>query len=86
MLAVSMPTTRPRRLTNQRAATVAPSTSATMPVPMPTITPQSATSCQSWVMASEARMAAAIMSIAAVTTALTPKRLMKAAAKGAIRP
>ena len=49
-----MPTTRPRRATNQRVATVAPSTSAVMPVPMPTTTPHSSTSCQTCVIASEA--------------------------------
>ena len=86
LLAVSMPTTRPRRSTNQRVAMVAPSTSATMPVPSPTRTPQSATSCQSWVMAIEARMPATTMPIAVTTTGRTPKRLMKAAANGAIRP
>ena len=53
-LAVRMPTTRPRRAVNQRAATVAPSTSAVMPVPIPTTTPHSSISCQTFVMASEA--------------------------------
>ena len=86
VLAVSMPTTSPRRCWNQRAATVAPSTSATMPVPRPISTPQSATSCQSSVMNSEARTPDDTMPIAATTTARTPKRLMKAAANGAISP
>ena len=45
-LAVRMPTTRPRRASNQRAATVALSTSAVMPVPMPTTTPHSRINCQ----------------------------------------
>ncbi len=86
VLAVSMPTTRPRRWWNQRAATVAPSTSATIPVPRPIRTPHSATSCRICVMASEARTPEVTMAIAATTTARTPKRLMRAAAKGAIRP
>ena len=47
LLAVSMPTTRPRRSANQRVATVAPRTSATMPVPRPTTTPQSARAARS---------------------------------------
>ena len=61
LLAASMPTTRPRRSTNQRVATVAPSTRATRPVPKPTMTPHSATSCQTSVIASEARMPSAIV-------------------------
>ena len=86
VLAVSIPTTSPRRSWNQRAATVAPSTSATMPVPSPIRTPQSATSCQSWVMKSDASTPPDTMPIAATTTARTPNRLMNAAANGAIRP
>ena len=86
VLAVSMPTTRPRWCWNQRAATVAPSTSATMPVPRPIRTPHSATSCQSSVIASEATTPAETMPIAAMTTNRTPKRLIRAAANGAIRP
>ncbi|MNW05236.1 hypothetical protein D3C71_2014540 [compost metagenome] len=50
LLAVISPTTSPRRLSNQRVATVAPSTSAVMPVPTPSTTPQIATRCQSSVM------------------------------------
>ncbi len=65
---------------------VAPSTNATMPVPMPTMIPQSAMSSQTCVMAIEARMPATIMPTAVTTTGRTPKRLMKAAAKGAINP
>ena len=53
-LAVRMPTTRPRRATNQRAAIVAPSTSAVMPVPSPITTPHSSISCQTCVMNSDA--------------------------------
>ena len=53
-LAVRMPTTRPRRATNQRAAIVAPSTSAVMPVPSPITTPHSSIRCQTCVIASEA--------------------------------
>ena len=56
-LAVRMPTTRPRRATNQRAEIVAPSTSAVMPVPRPITTPHSSTRCQTCVMNSEATRA-----------------------------
>ena len=51
--------------TNQRAAMVAPSTSAVMPVPMPITTPHSSISCQTLVMASEANSADTTISCAA---------------------
>ena len=57
-----------------------------MPVPIPTTTPHRATSSQTCVMAIEARMPATIIATAETTTGRTPKRLMKAAANGAIRP
>ena len=57
-----------------------------MPVPIPTMTPQSATSSHTFVIAIEARMPATIIATAETTTGRTPKRLMKAAAKGAISP
>ena len=44
--AVSTPRTMPRRSTNQRLTTVAASTVAIEPVPIPTTTPQRSTSCQ----------------------------------------
>ncbi len=46
VLAVSTPITPPRRETNQRFTTVAPSTIAVVPVPRPTRTPHASTSCQ----------------------------------------
>src|SRR5438445_322776 len=46
VLAVSTPITVPRRATNQRLTTVAPSTIAVVPVPRPTRIPQVRTSCQ----------------------------------------
>ena len=45
-LAVSTPSTVPRRATNQRFTTVAASTTATSPVPTPIPSPHSAMSCQ----------------------------------------
>ena len=71
-LAVMMPTTSPRRATNQRVAMVAPSTSAVMPVPMPMTTPHSSISCQTFVMASEATSAETTMSCAASVTLRRP--------------
>ena len=71
-LAVRMPTTSPRRAENQRAAIVAPNTSAVMPVPMPITTPQSSISCQTWLIASEARSPDMTISCAATVTLRRP--------------
>jgi len=57
-----------------------------MPVPIPTTTPHRASSCHTSVIAIEASNPPAIMSTAATITARTPKRLMNAAANGAMRP
>ena len=57
-----------------------------MPVPIPTTTPHRASSCHTSVIAIEASSPLAIMSTAVTMTERTPKRLMKAAAKGAMRP
>src|SRR5258708_7077561 len=48
--AVKAPSTRPRRWTNQRFATMAASTVAIEPVPTPTTTPHSRSSCHGWCM------------------------------------
>src|ERR1700742_673643 len=50
LAAVSTPVTRPRRASNQRVATVATKPIEIEPVPMPTSTPHSSTSCQLAVM------------------------------------
>ncbi len=63
-LAVSMPITRPRRCSNQRLATVAPSTSAVNPEPTPSTRPHSTTSCHSAVMRVASTMPVAISSSA----------------------
>ena len=85
-LAERMPTTRPRRATNQRVATVAPSTMAVIPVPKPTTNPQSAMRCQACVIVSEATRPAMMIDSAETTTLRRPKRAIMAAANGAIRP
>ena len=71
-LAVRMPTTSPRRAANQRAAMVAPNTSAVMPVPMPITTPHSSINCQTFVMASDVTSAEATISSADSVTLRRP--------------
>ena len=66
--AVSTPVTTPRRLTNQRPAMVATKTSAIDPVPSPTSTPHSRTSCQLAVMTTASPLPAAMSSSAVATT------------------
>ncbi len=85
-LAVSTPSTRPRCLTNHRFATVAPSTIAVRPVPRPTTTPHSTMRCQKVVITVASSRPAEIIATAVTITARRPKRSMKAAEKGAIRP
>jgi hypothetical protein len=71
-LAVRMPTTSPRRAANHRVATVAPSTSAVMPVPIPIKTPHSSIRCQTFVMASEASSAKTTINCAVSVTLRRP--------------
>ena len=71
-LAVRVPMTRPRRESNQRLATVAPSTMAVKPVPSPTISPQVSHICQGAVMRVARTTPPTISSIAAVTMRWTP--------------
>jgi hypothetical protein len=84
--AVSAPSARPRRSVNQRVATTAPSTSAVRPAPMPTITPHSSVSCQTWRIHSDSARPAPIMTTAPIMTRLRPMRSIRLAAKGAISP
>ena len=86
LLAVSRPTARPRRAENQRVATVAPSTSAVMPEPSPTITPQNSSSCQRWRIDAVPATPIAISVTATPTTGRAPMRLISAAANGPTRP
>ena len=84
--AVRIPDTSPRRATNQRPVTVATSDSAIDPVPRPTSTPQSRTSCQLAVMKTVRPLPSAVSSSAQTTTRRMPNRSISAAAKGAVRP
>ncbi|MNS75198.1 hypothetical protein D3C72_1087020 [compost metagenome] len=85
-LAVRMPTTSPRRAVNQRLATTAASTSAVMPEPTPSISPQATNNCHNSVATVASAMPPAISASAAQTTFRTPKRSIRRAENGAIRP
>jgi hypothetical protein len=85
-LAVSRPTISPRRELNQRNETVAASTNAVKPVPTPTTSPHSNSSCQSWFMASDRANPLPIRPNAHSVTLRMPKRLMNAAANGPMSP
>ena len=85
-LEASRPTTRPRRAVNQRVATVALSTMAVQPLPMPTNTPQVSMSCHSSVMKVLSATVALSRPSANMTTGRIPKRCMAAAAKGPMKP
>ena len=86
LAAVRMPETRPRRATNHRPTTVATSAIAIEPVPSPTMTPHSITSCHDAVMNTVSPLPAATISSAIDTTRRTPKRSISAAANGAVIP
>ena len=72
VLAPRMPSTSPRRSSNQRVATIAPITIAVSPVPTPTTTPQSNTRCHSRVMNSAPINPTPIMAIAVRMTRFIP--------------
>ncbi len=86
LAAVSTPVTRPRRAANQRFATVAASTLAIEPVPSPTTTPHSTTSCQDAVMRTVSPEPVDTSTRASSTTRRTPNRCMAAAANGPVSP
>ncbi len=81
-----MPITSPRRALNQRLATTAASTSAVRPEPTPSIRPQAMNNCHSLVATVASAMPPAISASAAHTTLRTPKRSIRIAENGAIRP
>ncbi len=83
---MSTPVTSPRCLTNQRPVMVATNASAIDPVPRPTRTPHSRTSCQLAVMNTVSPLPHATSSSARLTTRRTPKRVINAAANGAVSP
>ena len=81
-----MPLTRPRRAVNQRLVTVAAKASAMEPEPSPTSRPQHSISCQAAVIHTVSQEPAAITVRATATTRRMPKRSIRAAANGAVRP
>ena len=56
------------------------------PVPMPTARPHSSHSCQAWVISVVRPLPTATSSSDAATTRRMPKRSIRAAANGAVRP
>ena len=84
--AEKMPVTSPRWVWNHRLATIAPSTRAIAPVPMPMNTPQSSHSCHGCVIRVVRPLATPTTTSAVATVRRTPKRSMKAAANGAVSP
>ena len=86
LAAEKTPITTPRCRTNQRFATIAPKTSASDPVPMPTAKPHSSHSCQAEVITSVSPEPTATSASDAAATRRTPNRSISAAANGAVRP
>ena len=86
LAALKTPTTTPRWRTNQRLAMIAPNTRASDPVPTPTAKPQSSHSCHGLVITRVRPEPTATRASATATTRRTPKRSMRAAAKGAVSP
>ena len=84
--AVRMPITRPRLLANQVLAMVAAKTSAMDPVPSPISSPQVSRICQDWFTSTVSALPAPISTRATEVTARMPKRSIRAAANGAVRP
>ena len=76
----------PRRVSNQRLATMAPKVRASAPVPMPITTPHNSQSCHVWVMNSEAAAARPLVPSEATTVRRRPQCSITAAATGADRP
>ena len=73
-------------MANQRFATVAPSTIATMPLPSPTTTPHSRVSCQASRINTVSPAPEASRTSAADTVRRSPKRSITATAKGPTSP
>ena len=86
-LAAENTPTRPRGAgTNQRLATIAPNTSASEPVPMPTAKPHSSHSCHAAVITRVRPEPSATSARLAATTRRTPNFSISAAANGAVSP
>ena len=80
------PIIRPRLVLNQRVTTVAPSTIATAPEPIPEKTPHVATNCHGWVISRLEAIEADISASAPTSVRRRPMRSISAAAKGPVRP
>jgi hypothetical protein len=80
------PVTSPRRVWNQRFATMEPSTSAIAPVPTPTSRPQRIHSCHGAVIQMVNPEPRLTRTNATDRTRRMPKRSMRAAANGAVTP
>ena len=85
-LAVSMPSTRPRRCSNQRLATTAPSTRAISPEPRPSSTPHSRIRCQTSLICVDRPSPPATDSSAPAIIGRSPKRSINRAENGPISP
>ena len=84
--AVRMPITRPRLRANQVLAMVAAKTRAIEPVPSPISSPHVSRICQDWFTRTVSALPAPISTRATAVTARMPKRSIRAAANGAVRP
>ncbi len=84
--AVRMPMTRPRLLANQVLAMVAANTRAMEPVPRPISSPQVSRICQDWFTKTVNADPSPMRHRASEVTFLMPKRSMRAAANGAVKP
>ena len=80
------PVTRPRRDSNHRLATTDPRTRAIAPAPNPTNPPQRTHNCQGEVITVVSPLPIPTSSSAATMTRRRPRRSMRAAANGAVRP
>ena len=85
LAAEKIPVTRPRWVTNQRFATIAPKTRAMAPVPVPTTRPQSSHRCQGLVITVVAALAAPTRSRAEATTRRGFLAALKDRLPGALR-
>ena len=80
------PSISPRRLSNQRLTTKEPKINAVDPTPSPTMTPHKITRCHGSVITVVRPVPIAIRVKAPAAMLRTPKRPIKAAAKGAVSP
>ena len=85
-LAVSRPSTTPRRSVNQRLATMAPRTDAMVPVPSPTTTPHSNASCHDAVIKVVRATPVATSASDITMTRRIPSRSISPATNGPDRP